>query len=290
MDRNTKTLFSYFSLILSLLFSVGLLSACRVNVSEKKENWYSYSLPQGWSTKDSGKIYNEKSEYVGGFNVRTYPRKNKDGSLEFSLTKEQGEIISQEVLTEFNYLVYKLALRQTAPDFKDDSAPSVYEHYLFPVSEHNILIDIYFDTEKTSHTQRVEVIKSVKLKLDTEKYQGYLAEIWASARQSRDGKLRYAIMSEDMRKEFLKTLETVDGEIVWSIGTSSPWVVDYTIEKGENSAVIYYVYTDSTGAKYTSQENITFGTEGEKQVVTSAQASDLQEVLDEVEREKTKDI
>ncbi|MDD3765936.1 MAG: hypothetical protein PHF89_01955 [Eubacteriales bacterium] len=289
MNSNTKTLFSYFSLILLLIFSIGLLSACRVNINEKKENWYSYSLPQGWSSKDGDKIYNEKSEYVGGLSVKTYPRKNEDGGLEFSHAKEQGEIISQEVLTEFNYLVYKVVLRQSSPDSNENTDQRVFEHYLFPVSEHNILIDIYFDSEKTAQADQLEVIKSVKLKLDTEKYQSYLAEIWASARQSRDGKLRYAIMSEDVREDFIKTLETVDGEVVWSIGTSSPWVVDYTIEKGENSAVIYYVYTDSTGAKYTTQENITFGMEGEKQVVTSTQSSDLQEVMDEVEREKNKE-
>lgn len=286
MNTNTKTLFSYFPLVLTLIFSMGFLTSCRVSINEKEENWYTYSLPQGWTNKKDGQIFNEKSEYVGGLNVRAYPRKTEDGVLEFGLADNDSEKISEEVLTGYNYLVYKLVLNQLPPKSDEDDTKAVYEHYLFPVSEHNILIDIYFNTEKTTEAERFGVVNSVKLKLVADKYQSYLAEIWASAWKSRDGKLRYAIMSKDMREDFVKNLETVDNELVWSIRWSSPWVLDYTIEMGEDSATIYYVYTDSTTAKYTSQENITFSMEDGKQVVSSAHNSELTRVANEGEEKK----
>jgi len=76
-----------------------------------------------------------------------------------------------------------------------------------------------------------------------------MANKWAEAWKTRDGNLRYNIMSEKMKKEFETNQGTDNGKIIMSIRWSSPWVESYTVNVNEetDSAKICYIMTDSGG-------------------------------------------
>lgn len=107
---------------------------------------------------------------------------------------------------------------------------------------------------------------------DTQEYK--LADIWAKAWMTRDGKARYDIMGAAMRATFeAQQLEASgpDGD-PWVIRWSSPWVTSYTIDLEDNTALINYEYTDSTEAVYEGYERITFGEENGRLVVIDRNA------------------
>jgi hypothetical protein len=85
------------------------------------------------------------------------------------------------------------------------------------------------------------------------------ATLWAKAAVTRNGALRYAISSSDLKKKLYFKYKAMN----WVIGVSSPWVKSYKIiQKKENISKsldyeIDYTLTDSTGMKYPAQEIIT---------------------------------
>jgi len=97
------------------------------------------------------------------------------------------------------------------------------------------------------------------------------AETWAEALKTRDGKSRYAIMSENMKEQFVAEQKKRSGEDWnYNIGGSSPWVVDYDIDIHRDTATITYHLADSDGVKYERTEIITFGRENNRLVIISA--------------------
>ncbi|WP_051280748.1 M56 family metallopeptidase [Anaerovorax odorimutans] len=109
-----------------------------------------------------------------------------------------------------------------------------------------------------------------------EKYN--LAHIWAEAWCTRDGKMRYDIMSEKMQEDFRSQQFSPDNFVIrWS----SPWVVSYDIALKKENAVITYYYTDSTGSLYKGVECITFSKENGRIVVTNCKTQiDMEEYSD----------
>lgn len=104
---------------------------------------------------------------------------------------------------------------------------------------------------------------------DAEKIQ--VAEIWAEALKTRDGKPRYEVMSESMKAKFIAEQKQRAGE-EWNynIGGSSPWVVDFEINiEGDTASIIYHL-ADSGGGKYDLTEIITFGKENNRLVIIDA--------------------
>ncbi|WP_018963715.1 M56 family metallopeptidase [Coprothermobacter platensis] len=101
-----------------------------------------------------------------------------------------------------------------------------------------------------------------------EKYN--LALIWAQAWSTRDGRARYEIMNNQMKQQFIADQRSdEDPNIVYfTIRWSSPWVERYEIEVDGDHAVITYYYTDSGEETYRSSEQITFGTENGRVVVS----------------------
>ncbi|AOY77026.1 M56 family metallopeptidase [Clostridium formicaceticum] len=98
----------------------------------------------------------------------------------------------------------------------------------------------------------------------------HMAEIWAEGLKTRDGKLRYEIMSEDMKEKFIVEQKAGSEEWYYNIGYSSPWVVNYEIEvEGDTANIIYYM-TDSDGEIYEKTEIITFGKENNQFVIINA--------------------
>ncbi|HWS30625.1 MAG TPA: hypothetical protein VN512_11040 [Clostridia bacterium] len=84
------------------------------------------------------------------------------------------------------------------------------------------------------------------------------AKTWAEGLVKRSAALQYAVMSDMLKAEYAKRLETTAPN--WVTGVSSPWVESYTIEKlGEGSekgkvAELSFTLMTSTGeaGKYTA--------------------------------------
>ena len=110
-----------------------------------------------------------------------------------------------------------------------------------------------------------------------------MADTWANAWRTRDGKPRYEIMSSSMQSEFRAQQKDINGNADnFVIRWSSPWVDDYDIKMEDGQAVITYWYTDSTGSKYKGVERLTFGEENGRTVVTSCTTEiEMQEVTNE---------
>ena len=138
------------------------------------------------------------------------------------------------------------------------------------------------NTEILSDKQRMEIAKSVSLatgvEQNSEVYQ--LANIWAEAWMTRDGKQRYDIMSSDMKSDFESEQERINGDegSPWVIRWSSPWVTSYAIQIEGDTALITYKYTDSTAAIYEGDERITIGQENGRMVVVGRN-SDYEETI-----------
>ena len=98
-----------------------------------------------------------------------------------------------------------------------------------------------------------------------------MAEIWATALKTRDGKPRYEMMSENMKEKFITEQKLRAGED-WNfnIGYSSPRVVDFEIQMNGDTASIIYHQEDSGGDKYDRTEILTFGIENNRLVITDA--------------------
>lgn len=85
---------------------------------------------------------------------------------------------------------------------------------------------------------------------------GYtVASQWAEAMKERDGEARYALLSADAKAPYYEALAAQNGtEHPWTIGVSSPWVVDYEIALDGAEAVITYRTETSDRETYIYQE------------------------------------
>lgn len=103
-----------------------------------------------------------------------------------------------------------------------------------------------------------------------------MAEDWAEALETRDGKIRYAMMSQAEKAAFIAEQKDALGED-WNyvIGWSSPWVVSYSVEAKEDTAIITYTMQDSSPSRYTMKELLQFDVENQKLVVTNHITSNL---------------
>ena len=99
-----------------------------------------------------------------------------------------------------------------------------------------------------------------------------LAQIWAESLKTRDGRMRYDMMSEKMRFKF-KQEQIIAQGINWNdtIGDSSPWVVDYKITADQDREKIVYRLADSGGGEYEKIEFITISRENDRLLVTDAE-------------------
>jgi len=104
-----------------------------------------------------------------------------------------------------------------------------------------------------------------------EKYN--LALIWAQAWSTRDGRARYEIMDSKMQADFVEhNRSDEDPNVVYfTIRWSSPWVTRYEIKMEEDHALITYYYMDSGEETYKGSEQITFGTENGRLVITGCE-------------------
>ena len=89
-----------------------------------------------------------------------------------------------------------------------------------------------------------------------------LAETWANALKTRDGKPRYDMMSDQAKEKFKKQQMVISGNN-WNyiIGNSSPWVVNYEIKIDGMKATITYLTQTSKPEYYNTKETVTFATD-----------------------------
>jgi len=104
-----------------------------------------------------------------------------------------------------------------------------------------------------------------------EKYN--LAFIWAQAWSTRDGRARYEIMDSKMQADFVEQNRSDEDPnvVYYVIRWSSPWVTNYDIKVEGDHALITYYYADSGGETYKGSEQITFGTENGRLVITGCE-------------------
>lgn len=94
--------------------------------------------------------------------------------------------------------------------------------------------------------------------------------LWAEALSQRNGAFRYAILTDDLKKQE----HTMYAENHWVIGGSSPWVVSYKInEKNKIDDKTYeytinYILSDSSKTSYSSSEDLTVKQLGSEWFVT----------------------
>ncbi len=84
------------------------------------------------------------------------------------------------------------------------------------------------------------------------------ATLYAESAKTRNGALRYAILSPELRQKQYQKYK----ELNWVLGVSSPWVESYKIKEAKSSDSAYnyeidYILTDSTKTKYSAKESIT---------------------------------
>lgn len=85
------------------------------------------------------------------------------------------------------------------------------------------------------------------------------AKLWAEGLKIRDASFRYALLSEDLKKQEYENYKNIN----WVIGGSSPWVLSYEVKQGNKidedtyEYSINYTLSDSTKTAYTAGENIT---------------------------------
>lgn len=103
-----------------------------------------------------------------------------------------------------------------------------------------------------------------------------MAETWAKALETRDGKPRYEMMSEECKAAFIEEQKGALGDD-WNyvIGWSSPWVMSYEVEAKEGTAIITYTMEDSSSSQYVMKELLRFGEENGKLVVVDHFCSNI---------------
>lgn len=112
-----------------------------------------------------------------------------------------------------------------------------------------------FLTINSSNNLKASSSKSVLLPKNKEA----AVTLWAEALKRRDGALRYAILTNDLKKQEYAKYSKMN----WAIGGSSPWVISYKINeknKVDDATFEYeidYTLMDSTKASYDSRENVT---------------------------------
>lgn len=103
-----------------------------------------------------------------------------------------------------------------------------------------------------------------------------MAAQWAEALSQRDGKIRYDMMGEEAKAQFITEQKEIEGdEWDYHIGWSSPWVNSYEIAVAEGKATITYHMEDSGPQQYVMKEILKFGEENGETVITEYLTSNL---------------
>ena len=202
---------------------------------------------------------------LGGLNIRYLP---ENESFPQGIYDNHTEVLYQ--VTEQSYT--KTLLRVTPPAASGENWYKNEIHYDFLFPYGGIVYDLYFDSEKVPESQSDVVASSFQL--DDEMV---MSNIWAEAWKERDGSMRYPMMSQEEKERYLAQQKLDDGTYARTIGWSSPWVVEYWVEKEqEDSTCIHYIgNTSDPGREYAWEEELEFGWENSERVVVKSAMTEI---------------
>lgn len=215
---------------------------------------YTFSIPNHWDVKAS--LNGEVSISTGGQEIGTLSILGYDASQSISQFEgNHAQTLSTQKLTGCKYPATKVVIHRTKPAAaNDDSYVDELHIYLIPQNS-KYAYDIYLDSSWGS--QRVSTIaESLVINSDRVEAQS-LANKWAKAVQSRNGKAQYSLMSTQRQKKVYNDYQ----EHSWVTGQSSPWVDGYTVKPGDNAAKIIYTYMTSEGFAGYYEQTLSFSKE-----------------------------
>lgn len=99
-----------------------------------------------------------------------------------------------------------------------------------------------------------------------------IANDWAEAVKSRDGRAQFALMTKALQNKVHDEFAGLN----WVTGTSSPWVESYTVTAQDGGARVTFTYATSTGPAGSYSQDLTF--KEEDGVLKIDAISELQEV------------
>ncbi|MCK9479603.1 MAG: hypothetical protein M0R40_08945 [Firmicutes bacterium] len=276
--RGKKAGLLSFALIICVILVAGFIVSSAGSKQVIKTKYFSVSLPKEYEitefSPENGtfKILLNGS-YAGYADIRNAAYYEGLKNATTPSFDNHSRTLSKEELLGFPALVYRLLIEHTRPAAEMDDTITTLEHYLLFNDADGFMVNLALNIEMFTEQQRMDITKSVSVAIgveeSTEIYN--LADIWAKAWMTRDGKARYDIMSAEMKAKFEAEQERVNGDDgdPWVIRWSSPWVTSYTILVEGDTATITYQYTDSTAAVYEGYEQIIIERENDMAVVVS---------------------
>ncbi len=236
---------------------------------ELKAEGFTMSVPSGWLVQeqpDGTHMLLSDGREAG---TVSFLMGEKDDFA--SLYGNHVEVMGEEVFSERTGMI-KTVLRRTAPAAALEEKERLEIHYYQSVEYTPYYYDIAFYEDAVSQQESDRLAESFQLNDKAE-----IAIQWAYSWQERDGKIRYASMSEAKKQEFEREQGEIDGHMINSIGWSSPWVERYQIETAEDWAVITYFGKTSDPLTYTWKEKLFFGEENGRTVVTESSMTNVME-------------
>lgn len=144
---------------------------------------------------------------------------------------------------------------------------------------------VYIESKPDNSKMRIQLLEAALAPKDALS----AAEFWAEGVKTRNGALQFAVMSPSLREEKYSYFE----ELNWVTGTSSPWVEKYTVKEinKTDKTVVYeveFVYTDSTGTKFSENQFIIVEKIDDKWLVSSVEDLDVEGAITEINLEGDK--
>lgn len=222
---------------------------------------YAFSIPNNWDVKASPN--GEVRISVGGSEIGTLSVLDYDASQPISQFEgNHAQTLSTQKLTNCKYPATKAVIRRTQPAAaNDDSYVDELHIYLIPQNS-KYAYDLYLDSAWGSQ-RALAIAKSLVVNSGRVETQS-LANQWAKAIQSRDGKAQYNLMSTHLQKKVHDDYQ----ERNWVTGQSSPWVDGFTVDPGDNTAKVTYTYMTSEGFAGYYEQTLSFSEESGKLVIS----------------------
>ena len=223
---------------------------------------FTFSLPPTWEIQGSpnGMIvyFVEDGKQLGQLTVCPYDKPEPLSQL----FGNHVELVRTSTLADFKYPAFNVSLKRTQPAAAGDNSYTLEQHiYVVPESS-NVAFDLYV-TQDRALQKLIWVAKDMTINDDRVELT-LLTSKWAMAFEKRNGKALYDLMSSDLQKKVYDDFEVNH----WTIGQSSPWVQDFKVEVGSDTATLTYTYMTSTGFAGYYTQVLTFSKENGHFVVS----------------------
>lgn len=229
------------------------------NLEDRKQYLY---IVQNWKDKDFSQIEDDLAYLTIRQNIKDI-RTDTDADAQV-----QDPNVDRIMITENEYEQMSQIIRDYQAGKLSDTelkgAQKLLERWVQD-AKHGFITD-----------NRGEKAQELLDRITSYDFEGYeieeLAVVWANALKSRDGKPRYEMMSGKAKEKFKQEQISGSGEDWnYTIGGSSPWVVDFQIEMDGMKANITYLTQNSVPEYYNTMETLTFSRENNKLAVDDYQ-------------------